>query len=85
MVLCSFTVYIEAAANGMFGAGKDGLINPPDPQREFPLVLAEVALMDQDVYDLMMDTTVLYDMSKVWIYRTYSLAKIGLWVGVGST
>ena len=49
----------------MFGAGKCGLINPPDPAREFSLILAEVAAFDQDVYDLMMDMTVLYDMSKV--------------------
>jgi alpha-mannosidase len=63
--LCSLTLYVEAAANGMFGAGKGGLINPPDPAREFPLILAEVAVFDQDVYDLIMDLTVLYDMSKV--------------------
>lgn len=49
----------------MFGAGKNGLINPPDPGREFSFVLAEVAAFDQDVYDLMMDMMVLYDMSKV--------------------
>ena len=61
----SFTLYIEAAANGMFGAGKGGLINPPDPAREFPLILAEVAVLDQDVSDLLMDMTLLYDMSKV--------------------
>lgn len=61
----SFTLYVEAAANDMFGAGKNGLINPPDPGREFSFVLAEVAAFDQDVYDLMMDMMVLYDMSKV--------------------
>ncbi len=65
-VCCSFTLYVEAAANGMFGAGRGGLINPPDPNREFSLLLAEVAMFEQDVYDLMMDITVIYDMSKVW-------------------
>lgn len=52
----------------MFGAGKGGLINPPDPEREFPLLLAELAVMEQDVYDLIMDMTILYDMSKVCNY-----------------
>ena len=61
----SFTVYIEVAANGMFGAGSGGLIEPPNPKREFPLVLAELAVLNQGVYDLMMDLTLLYDMSKV--------------------
>ena len=67
-LLLSFTVYIEVAANGMFGAGKGGLIEPPNPAREFPLVLAELAVLNQGVYDLIMDLTVLHDMSKVWTY-----------------
>lgn len=61
-------MYVEAAANGMFGAGGGGMINPPDPAREFPLCLAEVAVFEQQVYDLVMDLTVLYDLSKVQIY-----------------
>ena len=52
----------------MFGAGAGGLINPPDPNREFPLLLAEVAVFEQEVYDLIMDLTLLYDMSKVRMY-----------------
>ena len=62
-----FILYIEASANGMFGAGRDGLINPPDPGKQYPLAMAEIAIFDQAVYDLLMDLTVLYDMSKVCV------------------
>ena len=61
-----YILYIEAAANGMFGVGHDGLINPPDERKQFPIAMAEIAVFDQDVYDLIMDLTVLYDMSKVF-------------------
>ena len=59
-------MYIEAVASGMFGAGANGMINPPDPSRQYPLSLAEVAVFDRGVYDLLMDLTVIYDMAKVW-------------------
>ena len=49
----------------MFGAGKDGMINPPDPNKHFSLSIAEIAVFDQQVYDLIMDLTVLIDMAKV--------------------
>ena len=66
VILCHrFILYIEAAANGMFGAGRDGMINPPDTNRQFPLTMAEMAVFDQAVYDLIMDLKVLYEMSKV--------------------
>lgn len=64
----SVTLYVEVAANSMFGVGKDGLISPPDPARQFPLLSAEIVVVDKDVYDLIMDLTVLYDMSKVCVY-----------------
>ena len=51
----------------MFGAGRGGLINPPDQGKQFPLTMAEIAVFDQAVYDLLMDLTVLYDMSKVCV------------------
>ena len=54
------------AANGMFGAGKDGLINAPDPLREYTLSMAEVAVFDTACYQLLMDLTVIIDLAKVW-------------------
>lgn len=55
------------AANGMFGAGKDGLINAPDPSRMYSLSMAEIAVFDTDCYDLLTDLTVMIDLAKVLI------------------
>ena len=70
MVCCTavalrFVLYVEVAVNGMFGAGQGGMINPPDPDRHCSLSLSEIAVFDQEVYDLIMDLTILYDMTKV--------------------
>ena len=53
------------AANGMFGAGKDGLINAPDPSRKYTLSMAEVAVFDTAYYQVLMDLTVIIDLAKV--------------------
>ncbi|XP_031572230.1 alpha-mannosidase 2C1-like [Actinia tenebrosa] len=60
----SYTLYIEMAANEMFGAGKDGLINAPDPSRTYSLSMAEIAVFDTDCYDLLTDLTVIIDLAK---------------------
>lgn len=57
------------AANGMFGAGKDGLINAPDPSRMYSLSMAEIAVFDTDCYDLLTDLTVIIDLAKVLNYQ----------------
>lgn len=56
--------YIEMACNNMFGAGKNGMINPVDQERTFTLELAEVCTRDEKVYNLLMDLEVLHDMAK---------------------
>ena len=56
---------MEAAANGMFGSGRNGMINSPDPARRFPLNFVEVALFDLEVYNLLIELKILYDISKV--------------------
>ena len=61
----SCTLYVEMAANGMFGAGKDGLINAPDPKRHYTLSMAEIAVFDAEVYEVLMDLTVIIDLAKV--------------------
>lgn len=53
------------AANGMFGAGKDGVINATDPAREYTLSMAEIAVFDTAVYQVLMDLTVIIDLAKV--------------------
>jgi alpha-mannosidase len=59
-----FSVYIEAVASDMFGAGAKGMINPPDPSRYYSITMAELAVFDRDVYALLMDLTVIYDSAK---------------------
>lgn len=49
----------------MFGAGASGMINPPDPSRYYSISVAEVAVFDRDVYNLLMDLNIIYDMAKV--------------------
>ena len=61
----SFTVYVEAVVSGMFGAGKAGLINPTDPSRSLTVSQAVIAVFDDDVYELLMDLTVLIEQAKV--------------------
>lgn len=64
-LLHRFSLYIEAVASDMFGAGASGMINPPDPSRYYSISVAEVAVFDRDVYNLLMDLTIIYDMAKV--------------------
>lgn len=54
----------------MFGVGRNGMINPPDDSRQFHLDMAEIAVFDQDVYDLVMDLTLIIDMAKVCIHES---------------
>ncbi|XP_041353566.1 alpha-mannosidase 2C1-like [Gigantopelta aegis] len=58
------TFYIEMACNGLFGAGKHGLVSPTDPNRAYTLSKAEVAIFDREVADLFWDLQVLYEMAK---------------------
>lgn len=53
------------AANGMFGAGKNGMINTPDPSQSFTLSMSEIAVIDTDCYNLINDLAVIIDLAKV--------------------
>ena len=68
---CRYILYVEAVCNGMFGVGRDGMINPCDENRRFSLNMAEIAVFDQDVYDLIHDLTLLIDMAKVCVSYAY--------------
>ena len=74
-MLLRYTLYVEMAANGMFGAGKDGLINAPDPSREYTLSMAEVAVFDTACYQVLMDLTVIIDLAKVWCKKLSFLTR----------
>lgn len=58
-------MYVEAVASDMFGAGANGMINPPDPSRYYSISVAELVVFDKDVYDLLLDLTTIHDMAKV--------------------
>ncbi|XP_074862404.1 alpha-mannosidase 2C1 isoform X2 [Carettochelys insculpta] len=60
----SLTVYVEVACNGLFGAGKDSLIGPPDPDKKFTLNKAELVVFHRDVHELLVDFEILVDMAK---------------------
>lgn len=60
----NYIVYIEMACNGMFGAGQNGMIFPPDLNRTFTLSICEVAVFNQKAYDLLREIELLYDIAK---------------------
>lgn len=67
----SVTMYIEAVVSGMFGAGNNGLINPPDPNRWLTVSQADIAVFDDDVSELLMDLTVLIEQAKVHTFSPH--------------
>ncbi|XP_068208196.1 alpha-mannosidase 2C1-like [Palaemon carinicauda] len=56
--------YIEMSCNNMFGAGKNGMINPPDENKTFTLEMAEICTLDKQVRKLLLDLDVLHGMAK---------------------
>lgn len=54
------------AANGMFGAGGGGMINPPNPNCSFTVSMCEVAVRSQEISGLMRDLKLLMDMKEVF-------------------
>ncbi|XP_058011901.1 alpha-mannosidase 2C1 isoform X1 [Ahaetulla prasina] len=60
-----FTLYLEVACNGLFGAGKGSMIAPPDLDQTFSLNRAELVVYNQDVHELLVDFEILLDMAKL--------------------
>ena len=58
-------VYIEMACNSVFGAGENGVINPPKLDRTFRLEQVELIIQDEDVFQLICDFEVLIGLAKV--------------------
>ena len=50
------------------GAGSGRMIMAPDPDRQFTLKQAEIAVFNRNVWDLLWDFTVIADMAKVCDY-----------------
>ncbi|KAK5634434.1 hypothetical protein RRF57_010147 [Xylaria bambusicola] len=59
------TIYIEMACNGMFGnpAGGD-TIQPPDPNKYFQLVKADICAVNMDARQLWIDTWIIGDAAR---------------------
>ncbi|KAK2183302.1 hypothetical protein NP493_317g02034 [Ridgeia piscesae] len=60
----SHTLYIEMECSDVFGAGKGGLINPPDPNKYYTLRRADIVVKDPEIYQLLLDFEVLLDLIK---------------------
>uniref|UniRef100_A0A8C9VGB2 alpha-mannosidase n=1 Tax=Scleropages formosus TaxID=113540 RepID=A0A8C9VGB2_SCLFO len=60
----SFTLYVEMACNGLFGAGKDSAIAAPDPHRTYTLQRAELVVFHRHVRELLTDFEMLVDIVK---------------------
>ncbi|KAI8597961.1 glycosyl hydrolases family 38 N-terminal domain-containing protein, partial [Dissophora ornata] len=56
-------LYIEMACNGMFGAGKNGLINPPDEKRQFLLAQVEILVRNKAAWSLFYDMEIISGMA----------------------
>ncbi|KAM4675500.1 alpha-mannosidase 2C1 [Discoglossus pictus] len=59
------TLYIEMACNGLFGADQGSMIAPADPHKKFSLQRTELVIFHRDVYELLLDFEILYDMAKL--------------------
>lgn len=57
-----FQFYIEMAANGMFGVGANGFINPTDLNKYFSISMLEVSVRNNDVYGIIRDLKIVVDM-----------------------
>uniref|UniRef100_A0A914UM73 Glycoside hydrolase family 38 central domain-containing protein n=1 Tax=Plectus sambesii TaxID=2011161 RepID=A0A914UM73_9BILA len=61
----SQSLLVEVAANELFGAGNNGMIQPPDPNKTFPLNKAHIAVFNRHVYEVLMDFDILMGMAKL--------------------
>ena len=59
-----FRYLVEMACNGLFGAGKDGMINSPDPKKSFSLAKAELVVPNLRAAKLYQDVQILYEFAK---------------------
>ena len=65
------------AATGMFGAGEGGLINPPDPNRQYSLSMVEIVVLNKKCFEVLQDLTVIIDLAKV-LYKCNTIIHIFL-------
>mmetsp|Transcript_21405 Transcript_21405/g.87424 ORF Transcript_21405/g.87424 Transcript_21405/m.87424 type:complete len:104 (+) Transcript_21405:475-786(+) len=54
-------VYVEMACNGLFGAGRGGDIEPPDPDCSYTLSECGVSTFDAEAWQLLQRVTVIFN------------------------
>ncbi|XP_065655728.1 alpha-mannosidase 2C1 isoform X2 [Hydra vulgaris] len=59
-----YLIYIEMSASGMFGAGKGGMINSPDPNKFFTLSQLEIVRFNRRIYEIIRDLKILVEVSQ---------------------
>ena len=68
VVLDDFSVveiFIEMACNGLFGAGNNGLIQPPNKDKYYVVKTVKLAVKDQEITHLIRDFEILIGFVKV--------------------
>ncbi|KAJ3326316.1 Alpha-mannosidase 2C1 [Boothiomyces sp. JEL0866] len=60
----NFTIYVEVGANGMFGAGFNGMINAPDPNKSFTLKTVKLVCFNELARSIYWDLEVLLGIIK---------------------
>ncbi|KAK2716667.1 hypothetical protein QYM36_006971, partial [Artemia franciscana] len=58
--------YVEMQCCDMFGAGKGGMIEPPDEDRVYQLKMVEVLAFQRDVFNIFRDLELLYEYAKFY-------------------
>lgn len=58
------TLYVETSANGLFGAGRGGDIEPPDENKYYELEECCIAVFDRSAWAVIHDLTVLEGLAK---------------------
>lgn len=53
------------ACNGLFGAGVGSMIGPTDTNKKYKLQTCEIAVVDSDVRQLLIDFDVMIQLTKV--------------------
>ena len=76
MNLISFSgmkVFVEMACNGLFGAGKNDQIQPPDSNKYFVLKTVDLVVKDHNIQQLITDFEIVIGLAKVTSTLSFSL------------
>lgn len=69
------------ACNEMFGAGKEGLIQPPDPEKTYCLKQCEIAIFQREIWNLYCDYKIIFDSVMLSFPKETKREKEALFIG----